>query len=105
MKHSSALNWLVPLIVVLAIIPAGVGLLSQSGDGRFVFTTVYGNSVEIYGQNVYQYDSSFVAALLKGTDAITLLVGIPVLVVSYISYRRSSLVGSIFLIGILFYFL
>lgn len=105
MKQNSALNWLVPLIVVLGIITAGVGLFSQGGDGAFPFTTVYGDTVEIYGQGVYRHDSSFVAALFKGTDAVTLFAGIPLLLRGYWLYRRGSLRGGIFLIGMLLYFL
>ncbi len=105
MKHGSALNWLVPLIVVLSVITAGVGVLSQGGDGPFAFTTVHGNSVEIYGQGIYQHDSSFVAALFRGTDAITLFVTVPLLLLGYLSYRRGSMRGTIFMIGMLMYFL
>ena len=105
MKRGSALNWLIPLIAVLAIVIAGVGLFSQGGDGPFSFTTIYGDTVEIYGQGIYRHDSTFVAALFRGTDAITLFVGLPLLLVSYLSYRRGSLRGSIFMIGMLMYFL
>jgi hypothetical protein len=105
MKQRVALNWLVPLIVILAVITAGTGLFSQGGDGPFSFTTVYGDTVEIYGQGIYRHDSSFVAALFRGTDAVTLFVSIPLLLVGFLSYRRGSLRGSIFLIGVLLYFL
>lgn len=84
---------------------AGVGLFSQGGDGPFPFTTVYGDTIEIYGRGIYRHDSSFAAALFKGTDAVTLFVSTPLLLVGYLSYRRGSLRGSIFLIGILLYFL
>ena len=104
MKRNPALNWLVPLIAILAIVIAGVGLFSQGGDGAFSFNTVYGDTVEIYGQGIYRHDTSFVAALFKGTDAITLFVSLPLLLVGYVSYRRGSLRGSIFLIGMLLYF-
>lgn len=105
MKQNSTLHWLILLVAVLAIITAGFGLFSQDGDGPFTFTTVYGDTVEIYGQGIYRHDSSFVAALFKGTDAVTLFVGIPLLLVGYLSYRRGSPRGSIFLIGIFLYFL
>jgi hypothetical protein len=105
MKGQPALNWLVPLIAILAIIISGVGLFSQGGDDPYPFTTVYGDPVEIYGQGIYSHDSSFVAALFKGTDAITLFVGVPLLLVGYWFYLRGSLRGSIFMIGMLMYFL
>lgn len=104
MKQNSTLNWLIPLIAVLAVITAGVGLFSQGGDGAFSFRTVYGDTVEIYGRGIYRHDSSFVAALFRGTDAITLFVSLPLLLVGYLSHRRGSLRGSIFMIGMLLYF-
>lgn len=104
MKQNSTLNWLIPLIAVLAVITAGVGLFSQGGDGAFSFRTVYGDTVEIYGRGIYRHDSSFVAALFRGTDAITLFVSLPLLLVGYLSHRRDSLRGSIFMIGMLLYF-
>ncbi len=105
MKQNSALNWLIPLIALLAVITAGVGLFSQGGDGSFSFSTVYGDTVEIYGQGIYHHDTSFVAALFKGTDVITLFASLPLLLVGYVSYLRGSQRGSIFMIGMLLYFL
>lgn len=105
MKQNSSLSWLIPLIAILAVIIAGVGLFSQGGDGPFSFTTVYNDTIEIYGQGVYRHDSTFVAGIFKGTDAIILFVGVPLLLIGYLFYRRASLRGSIFLIGILLYFL
>jgi hypothetical protein len=105
MKQRSVLNRLIPLIVFLAVIIAGVGLFSHGGDGPFSFTTIYGTTVEIYGQGVYQRDSTFVATLSIGTDVITLFVAVPLLLISYMAYRRDSLRGSLFMIGMLLYLL
>lgn len=105
MKQNSALQWLVPLIAVLAVIVATVGLFSQGGDGPFSFNAIHGNTVEMYGRGIYRNDSLFVGALFRGTDAITLFVSLPLLLISYFSYCRGSLRGSLFLIGILLYFL
>jgi hypothetical protein len=105
MKWNSALDWLVPLIAVLAVIVAGVGLFSQGGNGSSSFTTIYGNTVEIYGQGIYSRDSTFVATLSKGTDVITLFVVVPLFLLSYLFYRRGSLRGSLFMIGMLLYLL
>jgi hypothetical protein len=105
MKQQTSLNWLTPLIIIITIITAGMGLFSQGGDGPFIFTTLHGSTVEIYGQGLYRNDSTFVGALFKGTDAITLFVSIPLLIVSYLSYRRGSMRGSIFMMAMLTYFL
>jgi hypothetical protein len=105
LKQQTALYWLVPLIAILAIITSGIGLFSQGGSGPFAFTTLHGGTVEIYGQGLYRNDSTFVAALFRGTDAITLFVSIPLLIVSFLCYRRGSMRGSIFMIAVLTYFL
>lgn len=105
MKQLPALNWLVPLIAVLGITIASAGLFAGGGSGPFSMTSVYGDSVEIYGRGLYRNDSAFVAPLFRGTDAITLFMGIPLLLVSYFFYRRGSLRGYIFLCALLLYFL
>jgi len=105
MKQHSALNWLIPLIAVVAIATAAVGLFSQGGDGPFTFTTIHGNTVELYGEGVYRNDSLFVGGLFRGTDTITLFVSLPLLLTSFVFHRRGSMRGSIFMIGMLMYFL
>jgi hypothetical protein len=105
MKTNPALSWLIPLIALLAVIVAGVGLFAQGGDGPFSFTTIHGNTVEMYGKGLYRNDSLFVGGIFRGTDAITLFMSLPLLLISYFSYRRGFLRGSLFLIGMLLYFL
>ena len=105
MKQNITLHWLVPLIAILAIITAGMGLFSQEGDGPFPFTTIHGNTVEMFGKGIYRNASLFVGGLFRGTDAITLFVSLPLLLISYWFHRRGSLRGSIFMIGMLMYFL
>jgi len=104
-KPQSVLNWLVPLIAVLAIIMSTAGLFTPGGNGPYPFTTIHGNTVEMDGQGLYRNDSLFVAALLRGTDTITLLVSVPLLLASYWFYRRGSMRGNIFMAGMLTYFL
>jgi hypothetical protein len=105
MKQQSALYWLVPLIVILGGITAGVGLFATGGPGPSPFTTVHGNTVVLYGYGLYRNDSLFAGALFRGTDATTLFVSLPLLLMSYWSYRQNSMRGHIFLIGMLLYFL
>jgi hypothetical protein len=105
MKQHTALNWLVPLIAVIAVFTAGLGLFAQADHGSYTFTTLHGNTVEMYGQGIYRYDSLFSGAAFQGTDAVMLFVGIPLLVISYLSYRRGSLRGSLLMIGTLLVFL
>jgi hypothetical protein len=105
MKQNLTLNWLVPLVAILAFVIAVTGLFAGGGSGPFTMTSVYGDSIEIHGRGLYSHDSAFVAPLLRGTDMITLVVGIPLLLIGYILYRRGSLRGYIFLCAMLLYFL
>jgi len=105
MKQQSALNWLVPLIVLLAVVSAGAGLFWQSEGSPYTFQTLYGETVEIHGQGLYHRDTVFSAGAIQGADAVTLLVGLPLLAVSFILYRRGSLRGGFLLVSVLAYFL
>jgi hypothetical protein len=105
MKNRPALNWLVPLIIVLTIITAGVGLFYRAGSGAFPFTTVHGESIQMSGQGIYFYDTLFTASLSWGTDLVTLFICLPLLALSAWLYHRGSLRGGILLTGVLAYFL
>ena len=56
MKNQAALNWLLPLIGILALVASGAGMFWQGGDGPFPFTTLHGQIVEIYDKGIYQND-------------------------------------------------
>jgi hypothetical protein len=105
MKQQAGLNWLVPLIGLLALIASGAGLSLGGGDGPFSFTTLHDQTVEIFGRGIYHYDTTFYAAIFRGTDAVVLFVGLPLLAVSFLLYRRGSLRGGYLLAGVLMYFL
>lgn len=105
MKQYSALTWLATIITVFAILAAGFGLFTPSHGDWFAFTTARNETVEIWGQGLYQYDTSLGASGFVVADVITLFVAIPILVISVLLYRRGSLKGGLFLAGVLAYFL
>jgi hypothetical protein len=105
MKIQSTLNWLVPLIAILAAITASIGLFFTSGEGPFQFTTLHHETIEIYGKGLYQFDTPLIAVGYRVSDAFTLIVGIPLLLISFWLYRRGSLRGKILLTGTLLFFL
>lgn len=105
MKQQSAFNWLVPLIVVLALFAAGIGLFYPNDGSLFSFTAVRGETVQIWGQGWYRYDTPIGALSFKAGDLITLFLAIPALIVSFVLYRQGSLRGGLFLTGVLAYFL
>lgn len=105
MQNRSVLTWLVPLIAILAAFTAGVGLLDAGGSGPYPFTTLHGQVVQMDGRGIYRYDTLLAGEGFRGTDAVTLLVALPLLLVAYFSARRGSQNGQILLIGALFFFL
>src|SRR5215207_8744025 len=105
MKNQSVLNWLVPLIAVLASFAAGIGLFYPNEGSSFSFMTVRGETVQIWGQGWYQYDTPIGALSFKAGDLITLFLAIPVLIISFVLYRQGSLRGGLLLTGALAYFL
>ena len=105
MKKQPALDWLIPLIALLAIFAAGIGLFYQDGGSAYTFTTLRGQAVQIYGRGLYRYDTIMTAAGFKGVDVVTLVVGLPLLLVSYVFYRRGSTRGGLLLASTLTYFL
>jgi len=105
MKPSHVVTWLSSLIAALALVATSIGLFYQNGGRSFPFPTLHGLTVQIYGQGLYASDTSLVALGYRAGDAVTLVVGIPLLALSLLLYRRGSLKGSLGLSGTLAYFL
>lgn len=105
MKQQSALYWLVPLIAVLALFSAGIGLFYPNDGSPFEFTAVRGETVQIWGQGWYRYDTPIGALSFKAADLVTLFLALPVLIISFVLYRQGSLRGGLLLTGALAYFL
>jgi hypothetical protein len=105
MKKSTTLIGLSWLVVLFVLIAAGAGLFWQRGGASFEFTTLRGTTAEIYGQGLYYYDTVFSGAGFRGQDAVMLVLGLPLLIVSILRYGRGSLAGGLLLLGALGYVL
>lgn len=105
MKSSHLLVWLSGLIAALAAFAAATGLFWQDGGSSFAFTTFHGQTVHLFGQGLYHYDTIATAAQERGQDVVTLFLGCPLLVVAVLLYRRGLLRGHVLLTGTLGYFL
>jgi hypothetical protein len=105
MKQQTVLSWLVLLVAVLALVAAGFGLLTP-GDGNLIsFTTARGETVELWGRGLYKYDTPIGATGFTAADVITMFLAIPILLISFLMYRRGSVRGGLLLAGSLSYFL
>lgn len=105
MRVSGAVVLLSSLLAVLALLAAGVGLFWVEGGGPIAVTSIRGQVVQLYGRGVYSMDTLFKAGANRGSDVVTLLLGLPLLAVCTALYRRGSLRGGLLLIGTIGYFL
>ncbi len=105
MKYDNVLKWLVPLIFVLALFAAGMGLFYQTAGQPYTLTSFRGEQVTINGHGLYYWDTVSSAAQMQGNDLITLVVGLPLLAMAAWLAFRGSLRGQLLLIGTLAFFL
>lgn len=106
MESRKTITILTVLIVILSFIAAAVGIFSGGEPGgRHVFISVHDEAVILYGRGLYQNDSVSMAAQAIAQDIVTILIGIPMLIVSLCFFRKGLLKGKILLGGTLAHFL
>lgn len=105
--HVRSLSVLSVMIAFGALIAAGFGLLSYSpvGDIPQSVVSLYGETVVLDGNGLYARDSISCAAQARGQDAVTLLIGVPLLLVGTYLMRKGSLHGKMLQAGALGYML
>src|SRR5215217_2877339 len=105
MKYQSALKWLVPPILILALFAVLMGLFYETPGLPYPVTSFRGEKVMINGHGLYYFDTVSTVAQMQGNDLITLLVGLPLLVISTWLAFRGSLRGRLLLTGTMAFFL
>lgn len=105
MRHLKSIGILVLCIVVLSLIATTSGVFTQDGPGEYNFTSIHNQSLTIYGKGVYKDNTVAAAMQAIPQDIVTLVLGIPLLVISFILARKGTLKGRILLAGTLGYFL
>lgn len=81
-------------------VASAIGLASRLGDPREA-ATVRGASVTLFGDGVYAWDTLFKGAGNVGSDVVSLVVALPVLVVAIVRYRKDDPAAGLFLAGAL----
>lgn len=104
MNTISSLKWLVPLILVLSLVAAGAGVLPGEGQ-PYPLTNFRGEQVTINARGLYYWDTVSSAAQTQANDLITLVLGLPLLALSFWLTLRGSLRGRLLLTGTLGFFL
>ena len=93
------------IIVGLSVFAAGFGLFANEGKGEYNFTSIHGETVQIYGRGLYSQDSVSMASQARAQDGVTLFLGIPLLIASVLLTVKGSFKGRLMLTGTLGYFL
>lgn len=98
-----------PRAIVFALALAVAALMAVSaiagiwpGNGEVVrVLSIRGETVELYGRGLYELDTVFKAAGNIGSDIVSLVLGVPLLVVAAFAYRRGTRTGRLLLAGAL----
>ncbi|MCG8481869.1 MAG: hypothetical protein MJA31_01025 [Clostridia bacterium] len=105
MKYKKTILLLVILIGILSLAVSSIGLFSSEAFGDRIFTSLYGEQIELYGKGIYHRDSVSMVAQGKAQDMVTMILGIPLLLISLLLTHKGSLRGQLLLTGTLGYFL
>jgi hypothetical protein len=95
-----ALKWLIPLIFALALLAALAGVWPATGT-PYPLTTFRGEEVTINARGLYYWDTFSMTLQMQANDLVTLVLGLPLLAISFWLARRGSLRGRILLAGTL----
>lgn len=105
MRYRGSVIVLVLFIGVLSLLAGVAGILSAGAAGTHTFQSVHGEIVRLYGSGIYKNDSVASAAQTIAQDWVTVLLGVPLLVLSCFFAIKGSLRARILLAGTLAYFL
>jgi len=93
------------LIIFLVLIAAGLGVFWQGEGEAFPFQSLRGETIMMQGHGLYYYETVSTAAQAIAQDAVTLILGIPLLIIALVLSLKGSLRGQLLLSGTLAYFL
>jgi hypothetical protein len=105
LKKNQSIIFIACLIIPLALLAAGVGVFGQGTGSSFSFDTLRGESVSILGHGLYKFDTVSSASQEVAQDVVTLVLGIPLLVVGIVLACKGLLRGRLLLAGSFGYFL
>jgi len=94
------LGWMVPLIVLLALVAALAGLWPGEGI-PYTLSNFRGEVVTINARGLYYWDTVSSAAQMQANDLVTLLLGVPLLLIALRLALAGSLRGRLLLSGTL----
>jgi len=95
---NTTLKWLISIIFFLALIAALAGIWPAEGK-TVALTNFRGEKVTINGRGLYYWDTVSMVAQMQANDLITLVLGLPLIAISFFWSLRGSLRGRLLLTG------
>lgn len=92
------------LTAALAILTSTAGIYTSEGPGNFIYESIRGIQVEIYGQGIYRHMSADVAIQGIAQDYVTLFLAVPLLLLFLWRYHQGSRRAHFLLAGTFGYF-
>lgn len=100
MERLISLKWLITAIILLALVATIAGLLPGKGQ-PYNLINFRGESITINARGLYYWDTVSSVAQMQANDLVTLVLGLPLLAVSFWLTLRGSLRGRLLLTGTL----
>ena len=105
MRHEKTIKILSFCVIALSVVCVLTGLLSHKVFHYDAVKTSFGESIELYQKGIYSRDSISMASQAVAQDAVTLLLGIPLLIISMVLFWKKQINGIFLLTGTAGYFL
>lgn len=104
MRNTNVVTVLALLVIIGGLVATGLSLLADYPGKHEQFTSLRGERVELYGSGVYRRDSESFAVQGLAQDAVTLVVGVPLLAIGIVLFRKGKVSGYLLTSGTFFYF-
>ena len=104
-KYKRSISLLTIIIALLSLIASAYGIFSSGGPGGYEFKAFSGDVIQIYGTGLYQDNSISLVSQGIAQDIITIILGVPLLIISLLLFRKGLFKGKLLLAGTLGYFL
>ena len=82
MKYRKIISFLVLLIVILSLVTSISGIFYSDSNEVFQFKSIFGETIEVYSKGIYKYNSISLVAQGIAQDIVTMVLGIPLLLIS-----------------------
>jgi hypothetical protein len=104
MRNTNAVTVVGILVILLGLCVTGFSLIADYPGEIDEFASLHGERVELYGRGVYRQDSVSFAVQGLGQDIVTLVVGVPMLAIGIVLYRKGKVSGFLLTSGTFYYF-